>query len=175
MEVDSQDQLDVSMKDGEQDNTEVSTVGTPSSRGDVLRIVDQTIDDGGAVKYTVVWENGDTTEVRLTPPSTTARQTRAQCFKACGLAEEAHCSGASISQSSTITIDKGAGTGHCGYIYQQPGDSRTDFYQLQGTSNRTTFIFSSNLGLLAWNALDDGLLSLGAQVPGKDTSLCSQR
>ncbi|KAG0298177.1 hypothetical protein BGZ96_001722 [Linnemannia gamsii] len=62
MEVDAQEQHDVSMKDAEQDNIEVSAVGTPSSRGEVLRIVDQTIDDGGAVKYTVVWENGDTTE-----------------------------------------------------------------------------------------------------------------
>lgn len=62
MEIDSQEPLDVSMKDVEQDTVDVPVLDTPSSRGDVLRIVDQTIDDGGAVKYTVVWENGDTTE-----------------------------------------------------------------------------------------------------------------
>jgi len=37
-----------------------------SARGEVLKILDQTIHDGGAVKYTVLWENGETTEVR--PP-----------------------------------------------------------------------------------------------------------
>ncbi|KAF9919354.1 hypothetical protein BGZ65_012227, partial [Modicella reniformis] len=35
---------------------------TTPSRGEVLKILDQTITDGGAVKYTVRWENGDTTE-----------------------------------------------------------------------------------------------------------------
>ncbi|KAF9903864.1 hypothetical protein EC991_003241 [Linnemannia zychae] len=62
MEIDSQEQHDVSMTVTEQDPIGVSALDAPSSRGDVLRIVDQTIDDGGAVKYTVVWENGDTTE-----------------------------------------------------------------------------------------------------------------
>lgn len=107
MEVDSQDQRDVSMKDAEQDNTEVSTVGTPSSRGEVLRIVDQTIDDGGAVKYTVVWENGDTTEVRPTSPSTSNR-TRAQCFLACGW------------QRRLITLGHQSVTYH--HDWQQSGD-----------------------------------------------------
>ena len=32
-------------------------------KGNALKILDQTIDDGGAVKYTVLWENGATTEV----------------------------------------------------------------------------------------------------------------
>ncbi|KAF9400612.1 hypothetical protein BGZ76_007682, partial [Entomortierella beljakovae] len=39
-----------------------STDQSSPSRGEVLKILDQTIHDGGAVKYTVLWENGDTTE-----------------------------------------------------------------------------------------------------------------
>lgn len=33
-------------------------------KGNALKLLDQTIDDGGAVMYTVLWENGATTEVR---------------------------------------------------------------------------------------------------------------
>jgi hypothetical protein len=100
MEVDAQEQHDVSMKDAEQDNIEVSAVGTPSSRGDVLRIVDQTIDDGGAVKYTVVWENGDTTEVRLTCPSFTFKSKPCEmCCGVCGSGDEAYWHGVSISHA----------------------------------------------------------------------------
>lgn len=36
-------------------------------KGNALKILDQTIDDGGAVKYTVLWESGATTEVRDLP------------------------------------------------------------------------------------------------------------
>lgn len=50
----------------EQDVTMMATDdGSLTSRGDVLKILGQTIHDGGAVKYTVFWENGESTEVRL--------------------------------------------------------------------------------------------------------------
>ncbi|KAF9191017.1 hypothetical protein BGZ51_007850 [Haplosporangium sp. Z 767] len=47
----------------EQDEAEIASVDiSQPSKGNVLKILDQTIHDGGAVKYTVLWENGDTTE-----------------------------------------------------------------------------------------------------------------
>lgn len=61
MEVD-QEQGDVTM-----DSTTkiIDSSAKPSeAKGAVLKILDQTIHDGGAVKYTVLWENGETTEVR---------------------------------------------------------------------------------------------------------------
>ncbi|KAG0331006.1 hypothetical protein BG000_011296 [Podila horticola] len=59
MEVD-QEQGDVTM-----DSTTkiIDSSAKPSeAKGAVLKILDQTIHDGGAVKYTVLWENGETTE-----------------------------------------------------------------------------------------------------------------
>lgn len=47
-------------------NGQVTLDEFTSTRGEVQKILDQTIHDGGAVKYTVLWENGETTEVR--PP-----------------------------------------------------------------------------------------------------------
>ncbi|KAF9581775.1 hypothetical protein BGW38_001089, partial [Lunasporangiospora selenospora] len=49
--MDDQEPLDVT-----------SASQSPETRGEVLKILDQTIHDGGAVKYTVLWENGATTE-----------------------------------------------------------------------------------------------------------------
>lgn len=67
MEVD-REQGDVTMDS----TTEISDLSAkPSeSKGAVLKILDQTIHDGGAVKYTVLWENGETTEVRQKQIST---------------------------------------------------------------------------------------------------------
>ncbi|KAF9954579.1 hypothetical protein BGZ72_004467 [Mortierella alpina] len=70
MDVDPQDlQADMAVNhieqvdQTEQDVTMMTTVdGSPTSRGDVLKILGQTIHDGGAVKYTVFWENGESTE-----------------------------------------------------------------------------------------------------------------
>lgn len=62
MEVD-QEQGDVSMDNaGEISDSSAKQAG--EAKGAVLKILDQTIHDGGAVKYTVLWENGETTEVR---------------------------------------------------------------------------------------------------------------
>ncbi|KAF9197606.1 hypothetical protein BGZ49_001880, partial [Haplosporangium sp. Z 27] len=70
MDVDPQEQsLNLSVNTISQlETNELSATDTTSmdqsspARGDVLKILDQTIHDGGAVKYTVLWENGDTTE-----------------------------------------------------------------------------------------------------------------
>jgi len=49
-------------------------------KGNALKILDQTIDDGGAVMYTVLWENGATTEVRSRQQLFwTRRQSHPQC------------------------------------------------------------------------------------------------
>ncbi len=54
------------MEQNEQDVTMMPTDGdSPTARGDVLKILGQTIHDGGAVKYTVFWENRESTEVRI--------------------------------------------------------------------------------------------------------------
>ncbi|KAF9115239.1 hypothetical protein BGX27_008473 [Mortierella sp. AM989] len=70
MDVDPQEQpLSLSANNiGQFEASELNIIDTTSmdhsssSRGEVLKILDQTIHDGGAVKYTVLWENGDTTE-----------------------------------------------------------------------------------------------------------------
>ncbi|KAF8953095.1 hypothetical protein CPC16_009397 [Podila verticillata] len=60
MEVD-QEQGDVTMDNiGEIRDSSAKQAG--EAKGAVLKILDQTIHDGGAVKYTVLWENGETTE-----------------------------------------------------------------------------------------------------------------
>ncbi|KAF8932788.1 hypothetical protein BGZ58_006793 [Dissophora ornata] len=63
MDIDPQEQRDLSVEANETDVADVNSTHHPTpSRGEVLKILDQTIHDGGAVKYTVLWENGDTTE-----------------------------------------------------------------------------------------------------------------
>lgn len=70
MDVDPQEQHSLLATSNGQVNldeltsTDTSLDPTSASRGEVQKILDQTIHDGGAVKYTVLWENGDTTEVR---------------------------------------------------------------------------------------------------------------
>ncbi|KAG0307302.1 hypothetical protein BGZ98_000583, partial [Dissophora globulifera] len=63
MEVDPQEHHDLPIATSDPDVAHVTVVDeSTSSRGEVRKILDQTIHDGGAVKYTVLWENGDTTE-----------------------------------------------------------------------------------------------------------------
>ncbi|KAF9995153.1 hypothetical protein BGZ79_011172 [Entomortierella chlamydospora] len=64
MDVDPQEQsLNLLNNISQMESTDTTSMDRSStSRGEVLKILDQTIHDGGAVKYTVLWENGDTTE-----------------------------------------------------------------------------------------------------------------
>ncbi|KAG0206195.1 hypothetical protein BGX28_002330 [Mortierella sp. GBA30] len=70
MDIDPQEQQNdtpvnhIGQVDGSGQDVTMVAAGdsSPRSRGDVLKILGQTIHDGGAVKYTVFWENGDTTE-----------------------------------------------------------------------------------------------------------------
>ncbi|CAO3564356.1 unnamed protein product [Mortierella alpina] len=59
MAVDHIEQVDQSEQDVAMMATEESSL---TSKGDVLKILGQTIHNGGAVKYTVFWENGESTE-----------------------------------------------------------------------------------------------------------------
>ncbi|KAI8351357.1 hypothetical protein B0O80DRAFT_500215 [Mortierella sp. GBAus27b] len=64
MDVDPQEHNLLSTSNGQVNLDELTSTmdSTAPPRGEVLKILDQTIHDGGAVKYTVLWENGDTTE-----------------------------------------------------------------------------------------------------------------
>ncbi|KAI1315973.1 hypothetical protein EDD11_010555 [Mortierella claussenii] len=69
MDIDIQEQNDLNMDSSFEDDLNkpgaieaIPANAVPSSKGEVLKILDQTIHDGGAVMYTVLWENGDTTE-----------------------------------------------------------------------------------------------------------------
>ncbi|KAG0368345.1 hypothetical protein BGZ54_002138 [Gamsiella multidivaricata] len=63
MDVDSQEHNLPLQQSDQVDATEANLNDQSSpSRGEVLKILDQTIHDGGAVKYTVLWASGDTSE-----------------------------------------------------------------------------------------------------------------